>query len=217
MAKWSLSTMESLTGACPLRVNASSNRVEILHANGFKTLYLHLKKGSVDVEVGETVTAGQRLGVLGSSGKSDAPHLHFAVHNRIGKSIDPFLEDLWENPPAYDLPMHVADYTIVDRSIEWSDVVDPEDNIASIAPGEGVLGIGLSIAGVSKNDRLEFFLKNGGTNLSYTDVFGESYKQYFYPLNWPIEKRSGTWVVEVYTISDGKRKLGFRHEVKVRR
>ena len=113
--------------------------------------------------------------------------------------------------------MHVADYTIVDRSIEWSDVVDPEDNIASIAPGEGVLGIGLSIAGVSKNDRLEFFLKNGGTNLSYTDVFGESYKQYFYPLNWPIEKRSGTWVVEVYTISDGKRKLGFRHEVKVRR
>jgi hypothetical protein len=43
--------------------------------------YAHLKRGSVAVAVGQTVTRGQVIGALGQSGNSAAPHLHFQVAN----------------------------------------------------------------------------------------------------------------------------------------
>jgi Peptidase family M23 len=39
--------------------------------------YVHLERGSVAVKVGERVRTGHRLGALGNSGNSTAPHLHF--------------------------------------------------------------------------------------------------------------------------------------------
>jgi murein DD-endopeptidase MepM/ murein hydrolase activator NlpD len=41
--------------------------------------YAHLLPGSVAVEVGDRVTVGQRLGLLGNTGNSTAPHLHFQL------------------------------------------------------------------------------------------------------------------------------------------
>ncbi len=41
--------------------------------------YAHLQPGSVRVETGDTVKPGQVLGLLGNSGNSDAPHLHFHI------------------------------------------------------------------------------------------------------------------------------------------
>ncbi len=52
----------------------------------FDTLYGHLS--SVDVSVGQVVTAGQYLGAMGSTGVSTGPHLHFEVHVG-GVQIDP--------------------------------------------------------------------------------------------------------------------------------
>jgi hypothetical protein len=40
-------------------------------------VYVHLERGSVAVKVGQRVRTGQRLGALGNSGNSTAPHLHF--------------------------------------------------------------------------------------------------------------------------------------------
>ncbi|HEY7218643.1 MAG TPA: M23 family metallopeptidase, partial [Candidatus Binatia bacterium] len=42
-------------------------------------LYAHLQPGSIKVRVGDQVKTGQVLGLLGNSGNSDAPHLHFQV------------------------------------------------------------------------------------------------------------------------------------------
>ncbi len=55
----------------------TANRVYLRHANDSYSRYLHLRKNSVTVAVGETVRAGQGLGLVGSSGRSTAPHLHF--------------------------------------------------------------------------------------------------------------------------------------------
>src|SRR3712207_8545465 len=41
--------------------------------------YAHLQRGSVEVEVGDEVQAGDQLGLLGNTGNSSAPHLHFHV------------------------------------------------------------------------------------------------------------------------------------------
>ncbi|MFN7132926.1 MAG: peptidoglycan DD-metalloendopeptidase family protein, partial [Myxococcales bacterium] len=59
---------------------APGNHVAIRHPNGFTTVYLHLKKGSVAVTQGQTVSCGDKLGEVGSSGCSTGPHLHFEVN-----------------------------------------------------------------------------------------------------------------------------------------
>ncbi|MCA9864255.1 MAG: M23 family metallopeptidase [Thermomicrobiales bacterium] len=53
------------------------NHVMIDHGDGFYTFYGHLAPGSVQVEVGDTVAAGEQLARVGDSGGSQAPHLHF--------------------------------------------------------------------------------------------------------------------------------------------
>lgn len=54
-------------------------KVEYARADGSKTIatYCHLFK--IDVKVGDTVNAGQKLGVSGATGKSAGDHLHFAI------------------------------------------------------------------------------------------------------------------------------------------
>jgi len=53
------------------------NRVEVDHGNGFVTTYSHLS--AINTKVGEKVSVGQKLGVLGTTGRSTGIHLHFEV------------------------------------------------------------------------------------------------------------------------------------------
>jgi murein DD-endopeptidase MepM/ murein hydrolase activator NlpD len=51
--------------------------VEIDHGNGFHTVYGHMS--AVMVQTGESVGPGQELGLMGSTGRSTGPHLHFEI------------------------------------------------------------------------------------------------------------------------------------------
>lgn len=66
--------------------NGYGNYVVVDHGNGYTSLYGHLQKATV--KQGDTVSAGQHVGVIGSTGSSSAPHLHLRVHKN-GQSIDP--------------------------------------------------------------------------------------------------------------------------------
>lgn len=57
------------------------NHVILDLGNGVHAFYAHLKEGSVAVEVGDKVSAGQQLGDLGNSGNTSAPHLHLHLMN----------------------------------------------------------------------------------------------------------------------------------------
>lgn len=63
------------------------NYVKIAHTNGLTTLSAHLN--TVNVQVGQTVTAGQVIGTMGTTGRSDGVHLHFEVWYG-GQRIDPY-------------------------------------------------------------------------------------------------------------------------------
>ncbi|MEO5777263.1 MAG: peptidoglycan DD-metalloendopeptidase family protein [Flavobacterium sp.] len=58
----------------------TANSIIIQHADGSCALYWHMKNGAVTTKtVGQTVAAGEKIGVVGSSGSSSGPHLHFEV------------------------------------------------------------------------------------------------------------------------------------------
>ena len=59
---------------------------EIDHGHGFKTRYAHLR--DIQVQPGEHVAIGQRIGSMGSTGRSTATHLHYEVWFR-GRAVDP--------------------------------------------------------------------------------------------------------------------------------
>lgn len=68
--------------------------VEVRHADGNTTLYAHLSE--INVQQGEKVVRGQRIGRVGSTGNATGPHLHFEVITSEGKA-DP-AEYLWTMP-----------------------------------------------------------------------------------------------------------------------
>ena len=58
---------------------AAGNYVVVDIGEGRFAFYAHLQPGSLRVKVGDKVTTGQVLGLLGNSGNTDGPHLHFHV------------------------------------------------------------------------------------------------------------------------------------------
>lgn len=90
------------------------NHVVLSHASGLVTLYGHLRRNSVLVTPGMRVERGAPLGMVGSSGTSNWPHLHFEV-NRNGLIVEPFAgrcgakTSLWESQLAYQDAYLVTD------------------------------------------------------------------------------------------------------------
>ena len=72
--------IEITTQKMPASVDtAAGNYVIIDIGNKKYACYAHMVNGSVRVKKGDTVTEGQVIGLMGNSGNSDAPHLHFQV------------------------------------------------------------------------------------------------------------------------------------------
>jgi len=92
-----------------------NNGVHIIHTDGTETRYYHLKKWSTPVYPGQFVREGQPIGMVGSSGGSTGPHLHFEIRN-AGVSYEPHSgycrlgEPLWNNQEihAFDCGFDLA-------------------------------------------------------------------------------------------------------------
>lgn len=71
---------------------ACGNGLVIDHGNGWQSQYCHMAQGSLLVRSGDRVKAGQRLGLIGYSGRAAFPHLHLTLRHD-GKVVDPFAPD----------------------------------------------------------------------------------------------------------------------------
>lgn len=76
------------------------NNVIIDHGYGYKTRYAHINKSLV--KVGQKVSRGEEIALVGNSGKSTAPHLHYEVlkNDKAVNPINFFFNDL--TPQEYD-------------------------------------------------------------------------------------------------------------------
>ncbi|MBL4847532.1 MAG: M23 family metallopeptidase [Planctomycetes bacterium] len=63
------------------------NGVAIDHGQGELSWYVHAKKGSITVKLGQKVKRGELLGTVGNSGGSAIPHLHFTLVSFRGLSV----------------------------------------------------------------------------------------------------------------------------------
>lgn len=66
------------------------NGVSIDHGNNWVTQYCHMQKGSVMVAIGDTVSRGAVIGLIGVSGQTSHPHLHFQLMRRIKGDLIPY-------------------------------------------------------------------------------------------------------------------------------
>ena len=80
------SFMEGIVTQAGWRAGGYGNSITISHADGFESVYAHLR--AVNVKVGQKVEMGAVIGAEGSSGWATGPHLHFQVV-RNGASINP--------------------------------------------------------------------------------------------------------------------------------
>ena len=69
------------------QAGGAGNYIKIDHGNGLTTVYMHMVEKSPCAK-GSTVTAGQQVGKVGTTGGSTGNHLHFEVHEN-GKAVDP--------------------------------------------------------------------------------------------------------------------------------
>ena len=68
---------------------AAGKAVTIVTAGGKRILYGHLSR--LNVEAGQKVEAGDRIGAVGSTGNSTGPHLHLGVNRPNGSTMDPLI------------------------------------------------------------------------------------------------------------------------------
>jgi murein DD-endopeptidase MepM/ murein hydrolase activator NlpD len=102
------------------RSGGAGNMVHIRHANGYETQYLHLSR--ILVRVGERVSQGQRIGLVGATGLATGPHLDFRIrqhgHYRNFEAL--------RLPPANPVPRQL-----------WPEFVAARDAVMPLLTGEG--------------------------------------------------------------------------------
>lgn len=99
------------------RKGGEGNMVQVRHTNGYETMYLHLSR--ILVRRGQHVDQGQRVGLVGSTGLSTAPHLDFRI-TQNGK---------YRNFEALNLPPA----TPVAKS-DWAEFTAARDQYLALLP-----------------------------------------------------------------------------------
>ena len=209
--------------------SAISNTVSLQHADGTRTYYLHMKKNSVAVSMGDTVQIGDTLGFVGSSGFSDGPHLHFEVNSPNGSLIDPWEGDCgmgesrWVNQIPFigdssSYPQRVFRHTNTAYPAQNDDEFNyiVSENIPSLThinPGEDYMSL-VAVRNLYANDTLTWkWYKDGLYVDEYSFIPGQTswwYQgapyyatSYWWILNtwFPGDENVGEWEEKVFVNS----------------
>jgi len=154
-------------GVAALEGQDCGNGVVIDHGNGWITQYCHMRRGGIAVKPGDRVKAGQKLGLVGLSGRTEFPHLHLAVRLR-DQPVDPFVgateatgcdvprQPLWRDAAADNLVYSAAGLInagFTDRPPEMAEIEAGAHRLTSLPSSAGALIFWVRIFGLRPGDR----------------------------------------------------------------
>jgi murein DD-endopeptidase MepM/ murein hydrolase activator NlpD len=195
---------------CSMTQGIIANTVIVRHDDGSRALYAHLKSGSLTTkQIGDFVDTGEYLGVVGSSGRSPVPHMHFEMLDADGRLIDPFMgscNDLnesswWSEQTPYRTP-GINKVSTHSQQVEfppcpnqevphYQDAFQPGQEVYSYAFGHDMVN------GMSLTFRL---IRPDGVPhkvRTYTASTGDYNSFYYWFSETMPSGHDGTWTVEV--------------------
>lgn len=203
------------------------NGVRIDHGDGWVTQYCHLKEGSLLVQSGQRVEAGQSLGAVGLSGMTEFPHVHVTL-SREGEVVDPFRgieggpecglgrQPLWDNTTLAALAAQQApvllDAAFFDGIPESAAAAAGTAARTELSPDASAIVVWFRAAGVQPGDtgRVVITAPDGKTVIDQTATF-DRYQSAVYrafglrnsPERFPDGLPLGEWRGRITTARDG--------------
>jgi murein DD-endopeptidase MepM/ murein hydrolase activator NlpD len=176
------------------------NYVVLDHGNGWQTIYAHFRKDTINVQLNDVVSAGQVLGLLGSSGFSSGPHLHFGIlHNNI--EVDSYLDPdtFWVAPLPYQATVRGVFDSGVTSINSFPDYPERPVNSDVFTPGPHEVWLWASLL-AAPGDVLTttYFRPNASTYSSFdytVTAEGARGGQYSFYTILPTTPPLGTWQV----------------------
>jgi hypothetical protein len=149
------------------------NHVLVEHQpGGALAYYAHLRNGSIRVAASDPVNRGDTLGLVGSSGNSNWPHLHFEVSDR-GQVVDPFLGNCnpVTSPPTWQaqLPWQgefaALDAGITRPPVNFATLLERPADADTISPTDNVVVFWANLLNVQASSTRVVLQSAGGTGL----------------------------------------------------
>ncbi|HYR08424.1 MAG TPA: M23 family metallopeptidase, partial [Longimicrobium sp.] len=184
------------------------NHVVISHPGGLSTIYGHLRRGSIAVTQGERVGQGAVLGLVGSSGRSNWPHLHFEVR-RDGAVVEPFTgpcsattESLWADQLAYQDSFMVTDAGLTDQVVTQAVLLERPPTVRAYPLDAAGFRFWLQLANQRPGTvRFELRAPGGATGDVVLLPVGASFSMRYLVLDVPVHgalTQAGAWEIQAY-------------------
>lgn len=183
-------------------VQAEANEIRVRHANGFATVYMHLRKSSALVHEGDHVSVGQKLALVGSSGCSSYPHLHLETLDCQGRPFDTMAAKLFDVVLTYprSMPPTVMEAAIYQPAIhDVLAIQEPEGPDRHQVAVSQYFSIGVTIANLRGGDRVRFdFLTPNNTvwEHSFETRADKFYTRSHWYSNFEIPN-PGAWIARI--------------------
>ena len=179
------------------------NFVRIDHGGGHSAYYDHFKKDSILIAEGDRVEAGSQLGLIGSSGNSQWPHVHLSVIEN-GETLDPYhgpsnpIASRWRSQHAYQTPTRLVASGFF---IESPSLPDVQTGLPFVTKGTADLRVFFIIV-AEKADvvrRYELYDPDGTLVKAWEKT---TVKDHYFSRDWwwtrQISERVGKWTVRLF-------------------
>jgi hypothetical protein len=183
-----------------------SNLVRIDHGDGHQTLYLHLKKNSVSVSVNDTVRAGQQIGMIGSSGNSSWPHLHFASYYN-NSPLDPLAgpcragQSLFIDQPENVVVPYIRDFSLTTENLSgWGGPPDIPSTRGTWVQGSRTIYLWYNLISMTPNMTRQVRVRRPNDSIAYTGSISNFSGTYDWYWGWQYftynYNQTGEWTLE---------------------
>jgi len=184
------------------------NYIALRHYNGYYSYYGHLSSNSILVKPGDKVSAGQRMALVGSSGNSSDPHLHFELWWDSLFMVDPFkggcgnMNSLWLETSPYDTTFNIWTSGLTNFIPDLDTLREEPAKKNHFSPADESITYWAILYGIRQGDKLTLNWFDPDETLTLTDSFkvitDSWYFYYWNNIQVPAVSKTGEWSARFY-------------------